>query len=87
MSIGIGESLLLARIATKKAKPAGSYHLKREDAVDHLAPLPLSILPGFGYNTIEKIKAKYMIGCDGAHRWTRKQLNITVEGYNTDNIW
>lgn len=59
VSIGVGESLLLARIATNKAKPAGSFHLEREDAVVHLSPLALSILPGFGYNTIEKIKAKW----------------------------
>ncbi|KAJ5950442.1 uncharacterized protein N7479_008855 [Penicillium vulpinum] len=36
---------------------------------------------------IETIKAKYLIGCDGAHSWTRKQLNIPVEGSNTDHIW
>jgi 2-polyprenyl-6-methoxyphenol hydroxylase-like FAD-dependent oxidoreductase len=32
---------------------------------------------------VETIKAKYLIGCDGAHSWTRKQLNIPVEGSNT----
>lgn len=36
---------------------------------------------------IEIVKAKYLIGCDGAHSWTRKQLNIPVEGSNTDHIW
>ena len=36
---------------------------------------------------VETIKAKYLIGCDGAHSWTRKQLNIPVEGSNTDHIW
>ncbi|KAJ5588409.1 hypothetical protein N7537_011087 [Penicillium hordei] len=36
---------------------------------------------------VEVIKAKYLIGCDGAHSWTRKQLNIPVEGSNTDHIW
>lgn len=36
---------------------------------------------------VETIRAKYLIGCDGAHSWTRKQLNIPVEGSNTDHIW
>ncbi|KAJ5188266.1 Monooxygenase FAD-binding [Penicillium cf. griseofulvum] len=36
---------------------------------------------------VETIKAKYLIGCDGAHSWTRKQLKIPVEGSNTDHIW
>ncbi|RAL59685.1 hypothetical protein DID88_000318 [Monilinia fructigena] len=35
----------------------------------------------------EKIKAKYMIGCDGAHSWTRRQLGYKLEGEQTDFIW
>ncbi|OQE41166.1 hypothetical protein PENCOP_c005G06220 [Penicillium coprophilum] len=36
---------------------------------------------------VETIKAKYLIGCDGAHSWTRKQLKIPVEGSTTDHVW
>jgi len=28
----------------------------------------------------EIITAKYMIGCDGAHSWTRRQLGFHMEG-------
>jgi phenol 2-monooxygenase len=35
----------------------------------------------------ETIQAKYMIGCDGAHSWTRKQLGFKLEGEQTDYIW
>ena len=35
----------------------------------------------------EIIRAKYMIGCDGAHSWTRRQLGFTMEGEQTDFIW
>lgn len=35
----------------------------------------------------EIIKAKYMIGCDGAHSWTRRQLGFAMEGEQTDFIW
>ena len=35
----------------------------------------------------EIIKAKYVIGCDGAHSWTRQQLGFTLEGEQTDYIW
>ncbi|KAL1644193.1 hypothetical protein SLS58_004473 [Diplodia intermedia] len=37
--------------------------------------------------TTEVVKAKYIIGCDGAHSWTRKQLGIKMEGAATDFIW
>ncbi|TGO22365.1 hypothetical protein BPAE_0171g00250 [Botrytis paeoniae] len=35
----------------------------------------------------ETVKAKYLIGCDGAHSWTRRQLGIQLEGEQTDFIW
>lgn len=35
----------------------------------------------------EIVKAKFIIGCDGAHSWTRKQVNIPLEGSSTDHIW
>jgi flavin-dependent dehydrogenase len=35
----------------------------------------------------ETVKAKYMVGCDGAHSWTRGQLGFKLEGEPTDYIW
>ncbi|KAL8850998.1 MAG: hypothetical protein Q9221_004081 [Calogaya cf. arnoldii] len=35
----------------------------------------------------EKIQAKYVIGCDGAHSWTRRQLGFQMEGEQTDFVW
>jgi hypothetical protein len=37
--------------------------------------------------TSETVKAKYMVGCDGAHSWTRRQLGFELEGEPTDFIW
>ncbi|CAD6565765.1 MAG: hypothetical protein ASARMPRED_007976 [Alectoria sarmentosa] len=37
--------------------------------------------------TTELIHAKYMIGCDGAHSWTRRQLGFQMQGEQTDFIW
>ena len=37
--------------------------------------------------TTEIIRAKYMIGCDGAHSWTRRQLGFQMQGEQTDFIW
>lgn len=37
--------------------------------------------------TTETVRAKYMIGCDGAHSWTRRQLGFHMEGEQTDFIW
>lgn len=37
--------------------------------------------------TEEVVKAKYVVGCDGAHSWVRKQLGYELEGEPTDYIW
>ncbi|KAL4933364.1 putative FAD monooxygenase [Aspergillus undulatus] len=38
-------------------------------------------------HTEELVKAKYMLGADGAHSWVRQQLGFTLEGDSTDYIW
>ncbi|KAH9207573.1 FAD binding domain-containing protein [Leptodontidium sp. 2 PMI_412] len=35
----------------------------------------------------ETIHAKYVVGCDGAHSWTRRQIGSVMEGEQTDFIW
>ena len=35
----------------------------------------------------EMIRAKYVVGCDGAHSWTRTQLGFQMEGEQTEFIW
>lgn len=35
----------------------------------------------------EVVRAKYMVGCDGAHSWVRRQLGFQLEGEPTDYIW
>ncbi|CAG8978326.1 hypothetical protein HYALB_00005912 [Hymenoscyphus albidus] len=37
--------------------------------------------------TREVVKARYLVGCDGAHSWTRRQLGLQLEGEQTDLIW
>ncbi|KAG9080362.1 hypothetical protein FRC06_006685, partial [Ceratobasidium sp. 370] len=33
------------------------------------------------------VKAKYVLGCDGAHSWTRAQLGIDMVGEHCDDVW
>ncbi|KIW99995.1 uncharacterized protein Z518_10923 [Rhinocladiella mackenziei CBS 650.93] len=35
----------------------------------------------------ETVLAKYVVGCDGAHSWTRRQIGSVMEGEQTDFIW
>ena len=38
-------------------------------------------------NTEEVVKAKYVLGADGARSWVRDQLGFKLEGDSTDYIW
>ncbi|KAB8237359.1 putative phenol 2-monooxygenase [Aspergillus alliaceus] len=64
----------------------GSASLTRDnvapDDVEDLTPKRRNV-PG----TVEIVKAKYLISCDGGHSWTRKQLGIPFTGSTTEHIW
>ncbi|KAL5636301.1 hypothetical protein ACGC1H_004949 [Rhizoctonia solani] len=47
VSVGIGPNIMLARLATKRAKPAGSFYLSAEDALAHIADLDIVNIHGF----------------------------------------
>ncbi|XP_033928197.1 DNA repair protein REV1 isoform X2 [Melopsittacus undulatus] len=47
-SVGMGSNILLARMATRKAKPDGQYHLKPEEVDDFIRGQLVTSLPGVG---------------------------------------
>lgn len=50
-SIGVGSNVLLARMSTKKAKPAGQYYCKTQDDIDDLlSGQSVTQLPGVKYS-------------------------------------
>ncbi|EAU81859.1 REV1 [Coprinopsis cinerea okayama7 len=70
ISIGIAHNILLARLATRKAKPGGSYHLRPEEVPQYLAPLEITDLHGFGWQT--KKKAQEKLGATSLGELTKK---------------
>ena len=60
VSIGISHNILLARLATRRAKPGGSFHLLPQDVPSFLAPLDITDLHGFGRQA--KLKALEKLG-------------------------
>lgn len=45
-SVGIGPNPLVARLATRRAKPDGLFRVTKKEALAFLAPLPVDTLPG-----------------------------------------
>ncbi|EKM83150.1 hypothetical protein AGABI1DRAFT_118512 [Agaricus bisporus var. burnettii JB137-S8] len=93
VSIGIAHNILLARLATRRAKPAKSCHILPEEVSSLLAPLEISDLHGFGYNSKQKVleklgtsklgelldKSKRML-CDALGKTTGETLYNAIRG-------
>lgn len=42
---------------------------------------------GAAHDVEEIVRAKYIVGCDGAHSWLRKQLQVQLKGDLTDSVF
>jgi DNA repair protein REV1 len=63
VSVGIGSNILLAKVALRKAKPAGQFQLKPEAVLDFIGNLTIQDLPGVGHNMgtkMEGLGVKYV---------------------------
>jgi DNA repair protein REV1 len=63
-SIGSAGNRLVARIATKRAKPNGYFQISPAQAQGYLAPLPVSEIPGVGYHMVQKLHEKCIQTCE-----------------------
>ncbi|KAI0832097.1 FAD binding domain-containing protein [Trametes gibbosa] len=58
------------------------------DPTAHPVTVTLKYLaPKDGQSDTEIVKAKFVLGADGAHSWVRKQLGIALDGEQTDYTW
>lgn len=62
-SVGIGENRLLARLATRKAKPDGQYFFPQENIPTFMQDVSLKDLPGVGRSTCEKLGENGWVTC------------------------
>ncbi|KAI1979292.1 deoxycytidyl transferase [Ophidiomyces ophidiicola] len=55
VSVGIGGNILQAKLALRKAKPAGQFQLKPEDVLDFIGDISVQQLPGVAYSLGAKL--------------------------------
>lgn len=63
VSVGIGCNILLAKVALRKAKPAGQYQIKPEEVLDFIGELQVQELPGVAWSIggkLGEIGVKYV---------------------------
>ncbi|KAK3761289.1 hypothetical protein RRG08_014300 [Elysia crispata] len=54
-STGIGPNVLLAKLATRRAKPNGQFEVQNSEAKQFIQDQPVSDLPGVGYSMTRKL--------------------------------
>jgi phenol 2-monooxygenase len=66
---------------------APSSLIIEEDALDDPDSHPCFLSLRHEDGAEELVRAKYVIGADGARSWTRKQLGFSMEGTRTRSVW
>lgn len=87
VSVGIGGNILLAKVALRKAKPAGQHQIKPEEVLEFVGELKLTELPGVAYSIGGKLEEISVIFVKDVRQLTKERL-ITVLGPKTgEKIW
>lgn len=73
-SIGIGSNILLARMATRRAKPDGQYHLKPEEVDEFIRSQLIIHLPGVGRTMESKLSSLGIKTCGDLQCVTMSKL-------------
>lgn len=73
-SVGIGSNILLARMATKKAKPDGQYHLQPDEVDDFIRGQLVTSLPGVGRSMESKLASLGIKTCGDLQCLTMAKL-------------
>eukprot|EP00118_Oscarella_pearsei_P000496 m.5093 g.5093 ORF g.5093 m.5093 type:complete len:948 (+) comp12066_c0_seq1:27-2870(+) len=77
-SAGIGPNILLARLATRKAKPNGKCMLTTSQATEFIKEQPVSALPGVGFSARRKLGQAGVTTCSDLQEkslgWLQKEF-------------
>ncbi|KAL6074709.1 deoxycytidyl transferase [Balamuthia mandrillaris] len=88
-SAGIGHNILLAKLATRKAKPNGQYLLSAAEAPLVLATLPVASLPGIGWKLRKRLKnlKSNVENCSDILRVDKEELHQQFGQKLGEKIW
>lgn len=87
VSVGIGGNILQAKVALRKAKPAGQFQLKPEAVLTFLGELKVDDLPGVAYSIagkLEEIGIKYV---NDIREVSKERLTTTLGPKTGEKLW
>ncbi|XP_052196015.1 DNA repair protein REV1 isoform X3 [Diospyros lotus] len=86
-SAGIAGNLLMARLATRAAKPDGQRYIPPEMVDDYLHELPIKELPGIGHVLEEKLMRRHIQTCGQLRRISKESLQKELGIKTGDMLW
>ena len=86
-SVGVGRNMLLARLATQRAKPNGKFEITTENMNAFLAPMLLSKIPQVGYALSRQLSDASYLTCADVWSSDRGKLDALLGPSNALLIW
>ncbi|KAI5064723.1 hypothetical protein GOP47_0019418 [Adiantum capillus-veneris] len=86
-SVGIAGNLLLARMATKKAKPDGQFRILPCHVEGFLSGLSVKELPGVGWSLQERLHSKKIYNCKQLQCVSKETLQHDFGVKTGDMLW
>ncbi|KAH6898766.1 hypothetical protein B0T10DRAFT_118585 [Thelonectria olida] len=78
VSVGIGANILQAKVALRKAKPAGQYQLKHDEVVDMIGELKVEQLPGVARSISGKLEEIGILSVKDIRDISKERLTSTL---------
>ncbi|GAB2219823.1 hypothetical protein Droror1_Dr00007460 [Drosera rotundifolia] len=86
-SAGIAGNLLMARLATRSAKPDGQCFIPNEKVDDYLLQLPIKALPGIGHVLEEKLNKRHVQTCEQLRAISKDSLQKDFGTKTGEMLW
>ncbi|PYI36558.1 DNA repair protein [Aspergillus indologenus CBS 114.80] len=87
VSVGIGGNILQAKVALRKAKPAGQFQLKPDGVLDFIGGLTVQSLPGVGHSMAAKLEELGVKFVKDVRELTRERLTSSLGPKTGVKLW
>ncbi|KAF2478301.1 DNA repair protein [Lindgomyces ingoldianus] len=87
VSVGIGGNILLAKVALRKAKPAGQHQIKHEEILDFIGQLQVQDLPGVAWSIGGKLEEMGIKFVKDIREFPKERLIQTLGPKTGEKLW
>lgn len=87
VSVGMGANILLAKVALRKAKPAGQYQIKPDEVLDILGELAVESLPGVAYSIGRRLEEMGIEFVKDIRKISKERVTTLLGPKTGEKLW